>query len=497
MTFPCLQRSYFPVVLLLSIIHQAKLVIAADYLYSVLSPEESFPVIEYEPNATDATDQYGPDDEHPKFLYSSKQGHRLVLFYLPWCPHCQAYVPTYIGLARRMREITTAHNLPAIDFFAMSCSPNKNICKDQHVSGVPGIKIFPAGSTEFTAVNPLTLHPFQILRTLDVFVGANFEEEEKEAGETAVKVPQGNFRKGKNPATSRAEIHESRKIIKRNKVDLYADAYRSFHFAMKTEVYMNGPLQEKPRAALGAWLLLLQNTVPTGWRLQKLLLALLVDFDAVVKDERKLLKILDRYPPPPGTSPGGSDWSPSCSNGDEDQGYTCGLWELFHIVTVGTVEYNENAISTDPTASLHTAAVGQTLRNYIEHFFSCEVCRAHFLKAYDDCTLDRCHRLVDTVGEQKRWIQLPLWLAEEHNAVSHRLMLERVERSNNDLHLSKPRPEEAAAWPPPSDCPMCWNVDGTLNGEVAYLYLLKAYWYVVLFLEGFNGMILCGMSKID
>ena len=409
MTFLCLPRSYVPVVLALCIIHQAKLVIAADYLYSVLSPEESFPVIEYESHSMDAADQEGPDDAHPEFLYSSEQAHPLVLFYLPWCPHCQAYVPTYIGLARRMREIATAHNLPAIDFFALSCSPNKNICKDQHVSGVPGIKIFPAGTTEFTAVNPLTLHPFQILRTLGIFFGANLEEEEKETEEATVKASPVNFRKGKNLANIRAAMHDNPKINKRNKADLYADAYRSFHFAMKTEIYMeNGPLQQKPRDALGAWLLLLQNTVPVGWRLQKLLLALLVDFDAVVKDEHKLLEILDKYPPP-GTGTGGSDGSPSCSHGDENRGYACGLWELFHIVTVGTVEYNENTISTDPTGFLHTAAVGQTLRDYVEHFFSCEVCRAHFLKAYDECSFDRCHRLVmDTItsmaggGTQRR-----------------------------------------------------------------------------------------------
>ena len=468
MTSPWSAWSCFPLSLLLFLIYHTTKVHASDYLYSVLSPEESFPVIEYEPPSIDTAIQNKDqgDNVQPDFLYSPQQGHRLVLFYLPWCPHCQAYVPTYIGLARRVREITTAHNLPTVEFFALSCLPNKQLCKDQHVSGVPGIKIIPAGSTDFTGANPITLHPFQILRTLGISLGAELEDEEG--------APR-NFLKGNNPVVSRRAIRNNQKNKKRNKVDIYADAYRSFHFAMKTGIFTeNGPLPEKPRAALGAWLQLLQNTVPLGWRLQPLLQALLAEFDAVANDENKLLEVLDKYPPMPATS-GSSDWSPSCSHGEEGQGYTCGLWGLFHIITVGMVEYNENAISTDQAASLHTAEVAQTLRDYIEHFFECKVCRTHFLKAYDDCAFDRCHRLVKVVGERRYWIQLPLWLAEEHNAVNLRLMRERAKNSNSNPQLIS-QDEESAEWPARSDCPKCWKGDGTFDREVTYLYLLQEYW---------------------
>ena len=43
--------------------------------------------------------------------------------------------------------------------------------------------------------------------------------------------------------------------------------------------------------------------------------------------------------------------------GDGDVGYTCGLWQLFHVVSVGAVEYNRN------NPPMPTRYVADTLRN--------------------------------------------------------------------------------------------------------------------------------------
>ena len=37
----------------------------------------------------------------------------------------------------------------------------------------------------------------------------------------------------------------------------------------------------------------------------------------------------------------GWSWQ-TCTYGENDMGYTCGLWQLFHVESVGVVEYNRH-----------------------------------------------------------------------------------------------------------------------------------------------------------
>jgi len=60
-------------------------------------------------------------------------------------------------------------------------------------------------------------------------------------------------------------------------------------------------------------------------------------------------------------------------------GYTCGLWTLFHMLTMGA-----------PRAGLSPGATMAAIRTYVEHFFGCAHCRDHFLSMYDSCAHGRC-----------------------------------------------------------------------------------------------------------
>merc|ERR1711966_346769 len=84
--------------------------------------------------------------------------------------------------------------------------------------------------------------------------------------------------------------------------------------------------------------------------------------------------------------------------------------------------------------NLYTSEVGDTLRDYIEHFFGCEVCRLNFLLEYDSCSLERCNRLTGEIGNIDSWKQLPLWLYEMHNAVNVRLFHEGIEQEKKDAN---------------------------------------------------------------
>jgi Erv1 / Alr family len=269
-----------------------------------------------------------------------------------------------------------------------------------------------------------------------------------------------------------------RQMVK--KKDVYADMYRSLHFSLKYEVYAsNEPLSPDSRDALMQWLRLLQTTMPPLWsQIHNLLNALFNDFDAIVSGEEQLAKVLDRFPPPDG---GAMKWSDDCSHGEKGMGFTCGLWKLFHLMTVGVVVQqwnNNNAVALvngkpnddDSKIQIVPADAATILRNYIQHFFRCEVCRSEFVQTFDACKQSHCHALFGTSSTSSsgatttllgmaEWIQLPIWLFETHNAVTRRLLHEKAE---NDEDRKQPiaisrQDELDHEWPSRADCPKCWR----------------------------------------
>ena len=63
------------------------------------------------------------------------------------------------------------------------------------------------------------------------------------------------------------------------------------------------------------------------------------------------------------------DWVGCRGSGDQYGGYTCGLWSLWHYLTVAQLE-------------TRTGDPGQVLRSmvsYVRHFFNCRECARHFL----------------------------------------------------------------------------------------------------------------------
>lgn len=113
------------------------------------------------------------------------------------------------------------------------------------------------------------------------------------------------------------------------------------------------------------------------------------------------------------------------------------------------------------------------LRNFIENFFGCEVCRVHFLAGFDGCAYDGCKRLIDHVGSLSDWMEFPLWLYEFHNGVNLRLMKEKAEREGR---IPTPEDEIAVQWPSRNDCPMCWDDGGKFDPTNIFLFLRLTYW---------------------
>lgn len=257
-------------------------------------------------------------------------------------------------------------------------------------------------------------------------------------------------------------------FLPRTKHDIYNDAYLSFDFAMRNAIFIDQKVLKNETADVFAeWIEQLQAAVPPTWKLKNLLTEIKENMNSIRNSEAVLIDILDRHPPKSKT------WSQSCTRGDKFAGYTCGLWELFHIMTVGLVEWNVFA-NEDDWYYFRPSHSAKVLRNYIDHFFGCEVCRVNFLHAFDECEYDRCNRLIHDIGDVNDWKELPLWLYETHNGVNQRLLRERTDRDENRLPTKME--DINVQWPPKHECPMCWHADGRWDEDNVYNYLRLTYW---------------------
>ena len=61
------------------------------------------------------------------------------------------------------------------------------------------------------------------------------------------------------------------------------------------------------------------------------------------------------------------------------RGYTCGLWTLFHTLTVRA---GMEAGSGGGAERVGPAQTALAIHGFISHFFACESCREHFLAAH-------------------------------------------------------------------------------------------------------------------
>lgn len=82
--------------------------------------------------------------------------------------------------------------------------------------------------------------------------------------------------------------------------------------------------------------------------------------------------------------------------------FSCGMWRVLHLITLSV----NHEFPADEAM--------RSVRFVVDNFFSCALCREHFLKHYDNCDFGRCDMQVDEVN-------VPAWLVRLHNGVNERL----------------------------------------------------------------------------
>ncbi|NXQ79824.1 QSOX1 oxidase, partial [Nyctibius grandis] len=155
-----------------------------------------------------------------------------------------------------------------------------------------------------------------------------------------------------------------------------------------------------------------------------------------------------RDAPHPAMLPTNVTWVGCQGSEPHFRGYPCGLWTVFHLLTVQAAQSG-----LDKELPLE---VLNTMRCYVRHFFGCQECAEHF-EAMAAQSMDRVAGREEAV----------LWLWSHHNEVNARL----AGGDTEDPRFPK------LQWPPPDLCPQCHKEERGVHAwdEPAVLAFLKAH----------------------
>jgi len=152
----------------------------------------------------------------------------------------------------------------------------------------------------------------------------------------------------------------------------------------------------------------------------------------------------------PGLTFRDGDWGACKGSTPEMRGYTCGLWQLLHSLSVNLPESEGNI------GAVWLAAV----RGFIQHYFVCSECAQHFV---DYATSEEA---IEVTSKK----DAVMWVWKTHNIVNKRLAGEEEgenKKREDARHLK-------VQWPTVEVCPHC-VVGGDWDEEAVYSFMLETY----------------------
>jgi len=263
--------------------------------------------------------------------------------------------------------------------------------------------------------------------------------------------------------------------------ELILDTTLSLYVSLESGISM-GITDVTSKSAMKQWLNLLSVSLPPEWNIHKLIDFLKDNFEHATESKKSFKEMLKKY------HLNRKGWSRSCQNKElNSAGFSCGFWKLIHVITLGIAEQRggHNLIISGmmhpKTLVFSPALAADTIRNYIDKFFTCKPCRDHFLATYDDCKNNqRCKRLThdENTNDPSDWKELAMYFWEVHNDVSVRLVGERIQSTYTHGVRNNPttKDEVAVIFPDIRSCILCFENDGTWNKAEVFGFLERTYW---------------------
>mmetsp|Transcript_23879 Transcript_23879/g.37434 ORF Transcript_23879/g.37434 Transcript_23879/m.37434 type:complete len:676 (-) Transcript_23879:921-2948(-) len=443
------------------------------YLYDT---KLSHPIIEFKPSK----EELKAASITPSFVLEVTWP-RVIQFYHPSSRHCQNFHATYVNLARSIKRRSS--RLP-IEFHAVNCGVYREVC-DQgfKIKSVPsflslksgsieGIPMFLPGDNEgkLTSKAKITADVNEKVEYISDVLGFTLDPIKGQSSAYASEAannPQlsDNFDSGQVADTASIAIDTSGLS---QAEDLFQDATSSFLATLSSSIYSkhptNSPLTLKDSHELAEFVDLLRWAFPPETKVHTIAEHLKQEFHSITSNEEGLLKVLSRHM----DLSEGVTWSKSCIRGDSNEdSYSCGIWSLLHIISVGVAERHHSVVGNSERVSVQHA--GQSIRAFIDTFYmGCDSCKRSWLELYDGAS--SLASSSQMIGIEEQWKQLAIWIWEVHNEINIR----RQRYKNPTTQL----------WPSREECPNCWPRDNGATGtsmdsfdqEALFSHLKKTYW---------------------
>jgi thiol-disulfide isomerase/thioredoxin len=415
-------------------------------------------------------------DIRPFFLRNEYPVGRLVEYYSPWCGACQQFVGRYV---RTAKDIVSRLPPFYLEFYAVSCSEHHHLCQQEGIRYYPTLRAYKPYSSEYTELESFTIQSVGEALELDL-------------RQISVVDADGSAIFGQSQSdTPSLEIGEGAKMLdilgasttsyRHTRNDVFRDAALSLTYALENHIHKEDQdrLLPEQAAALSEWLDLLYWALPQNWIVHTLIYDLRRNFDMIVESKSAYMNIVRAHHQVVHDNKKDLQWSQGCRNGEGVvDSFSCGLWYLFHIVSVGVPERHKAVLGHRHRVSTQHAA--ETLIGYIDNFFGwCPHCREQTLDLYKSCAFNSCRRFRVRHSDPKNrppehtWKEFPLWLWEVHNEINKRIVI--VEART--LGRKPTRSEiESSRWPPVGACPSCYKANGRWSTPRIYKYLQEEYW---------------------
>ncbi|XP_013780215.1 sulfhydryl oxidase 1-like isoform X2 [Limulus polyphemus] len=229
-----------------------------------------------------------------------------------------------------------------------------------------------------------------------------------------------------------------------------SDLENVIRYSLKQEVGVHDVLEEAQLKALKYYLEILIKYFPGRPPIKRFLKELekwVTQRISEVVDTEVFLNYIDNIQSDTIQLPVMREWQACQGSKPTFRGYPCGVWMLFHTLTVQALEDFNKGGTDNPREVLFA------MRDYVRNFFTCHYCARHFAEMAADLQTDLVNPN-DTV----------LWLWRAHNRVNRRLA---GDASEDPYHPK-------VQFPTIQLCPDC-HIKTTWNSTAVMNYLMKFY----------------------
>lgn len=445
-------------------------------LTNLFDSKEQHPIIEFKPEEEDAESA----SLTPSFVLEVTWP-RVVLLYHPQSPRCKKIQFLYVQVARGVKRRSS--RLP-VEFYAVNCGKYRDVCESdqgfsiQTVPTLVGLRSGQIDSFELDFASPSSV---QGIETIDKTVESVAQQmglsldKAKGSGSVSSAFAHDMDAESVLEGVDASQMFESRRAENNVYDSPVSFTEAVFHDAKASLILtLTSSIQYPPGSAeirvLSDFFDLLQWALPPETKVHNLAEDLSKDAAGWKKSKPGLLRILDKH----------TDyrkkqiWSSRCAAGAG--GYSCGLWSLLHIVSVGVAERHSSVLGSSRISVLQS---GEVVKSFIETFFiGCQSCRVLFMDLYDEHA-EKSLALKNAESNED-WRSLAIWFWDIHNEITIRSSVKRM-KGKRRMALS------SSLWPSGSECHACWRkslMDDTgqvlsmysYDMDELYMFLKKIYW---------------------